>query len=142
MHRSCFSTLKFVIFLLNMKSVPVEEVKEMTIEKFADRWKSKLPSPFPVELLPEPRDSIKLTHIAALYEALEDLLADGTIGGLPRQFREELTDETKKSIDDLVESGTGSIKLQQLLTALRRFVFRYLSAENFFQKRTSHCVLA
>jgi hypothetical protein len=42
-----------------------------------------------------------------------------------------LTEETKKSLDDLVDSRSGSLKLKQFLTALRRFVFRYLSAEKF-----------
>ena len=42
--------------------------------EFAGKLKSKIPSPSPVDLLPEPRSSIRLNHIAALYEALEDLL--------------------------------------------------------------------
>ena len=123
--------IEIIIYLLNKKSIPAEGDEEMALEKFAEMWKSKLPSPFPVNLLPEPRASIQLTHIAPLYEALENLLADGTVEGLPRQFRVELTEETKKSLDDLVDSKNGSLKLKQFLTALRRFVFRYLSAEKF-----------
>ncbi len=130
--RNLLQHIEIVIYLLDMKSIPAEEVQEMTLEKFAEMWKSKLPSPFPVNLLPEPKGSIRLAHIAALYEALEDLLADGTIEGLPKEFRTELTEETKTSLDGLVNSRNGSVKLKQFLTALRRFVFRYLSAEEFY----------
>ena len=129
--RNLLQHIEVIIYVLNMKSMSSEEVKEMTLENFAETCKSKLPSPFPVDLLPEPKASIRLAHIAALYEALEDLLADGRIEGLPRQFRAELTEETKTSLDGLVDSRNGSLKLKQFLTALRRFVFRYLSAEKF-----------
>ena len=130
--RNLLQHIEIVIYLLNMKSIPAENVQDITLEKFAEEWKSKLPSPFPVNLLPEPKASIQLTHIAALYEALEDLLADGTIEGLPRAFRKKLSEEAKISVKSLVDSRTGSLKLKQFLTALRRFVFRYLSAEKFF----------
>ena len=130
--RNLLQHIEIVIYLLNMKSIPAENVQEMTLEKFAEEWKSKLPSPFPVNLLPEPKASIQLTHIAALYEALEDLLADGTIEGLPRAFRIKLSEEAKIRLNSLVDSRTGSLKLKQFLTALRRFAYRYLSAEKFF----------
>ncbi|XP_028413388.1 uncharacterized protein LOC114536260 [Dendronephthya gigantea] len=115
-----------VIFVLNTQSILIQDMK---LIEFADKWKSKLPSEFPVHLLPDP--IIKLAHIPALYEALEDILVDGTIKGLPRKFRAELTEETKKSLNSLVDHRNGSLKLKLFLTALRRFVFRYLSAEKF-----------
>ena len=130
--RNLLQHIEVIIYVLSMKSVASEKVKEMTLENFAEEWKSKLPSPFPVNLLPEPKGSIRLTHIAVLYEALEDLLADGRIEGLPRRFRKEMTEETKGSLNTLVDNRNGSLKLKQFLTALRRFVFRYLSAEKFF----------
>ena len=129
--RNLLQHIEIVIYLLNIKSISSEEAREVSLENFTELWKPKLPSPFPADLLPEPKASIKLTHIAALYEALEDLLADGTIEGLPSQFRKELTEETKGLVDSLVDSRNGSIKVKQFLAALRRFVFRYLSAEKF-----------
>ena len=129
--RKLLQHIEIVIYLLSIESISWEEAREMTLEKFAETWKAKLPSPFPSDLLPEPKSSIKLTHISALYEALEELLADGTVEGLPGQFRKELTEETTKLVDGLVDSRNGSIKLSQFLTALRRFVFRYLSADKF-----------
>ena len=129
--RILLQDIEVVIYLLNIKSISSKEAREMSLVMFAETWKAKLPSPFPAELLPEPKASIKLAHIAALYEALEDLLADGSIEGLPRSFRKELTEATAKLVDGLVDSRNGSIKLRQLLRALRRFVFRYLSADKF-----------
>ena len=125
--------IEVVIFVLNTQSFPIRDdrVQEMTLVEFADKWKSKIPSPFPTDLLPEPKASIRLTHITALYEALEDLLADGTIQGLRKQFQAALTEERKETLNRLVDSRNGSLKLKQFLTASRRFVFRYLSAEKF-----------
>ena len=119
--------IEVLIFVLNMQSLPIQQ--DMTVKDFAEKWKSRIPSPFPVDLLPEPKASIQLAHITVLYEALEDLLADGTIEGLSSQFRIELTDEMKARLNSLEDSRNNSPKLKQLLTALRRFVFRYLSVE-------------
>ena len=120
--------IEIVIFVLSISPFQIHE--EMTVVEFAGKLKSKIPNSLPVDLLPEPRSSIRLTHIAALYEALEDLLVDGAIEGLPGQFRKKLTDETNRSLNVLV-SESKVWQLKQFLTALRRFVFRYLSAEKF-----------
>ena len=126
--------IEVLIFLLKLKLKSVFIDVEMTLEKFLDMWTTMLPSPFPVSLLPEPRGSIKVKHIAAFYEALEDLLADGAIEGLPKKLRKDLMDETKSRLDCLVDNKDGAIKLQTFLNALRRFVFRYLSSEKFSPK--------
>lgn len=121
--------IEVLIFLLKLKLKNID--MDMTLETFAENWLSMLPSPFPVSLLPQPRSSIKLTHVAALYEALEDMLADGAIEGLPDQFREDLPSESKQTLDCLVDKEGGQLKLQTFVNALRRFVFRYLSSEKF-----------
>ena len=123
--------IEVLIFLLKLKLKSVAIDVEMTLEKFVDMWKTMLPNPFPVSLLPEPRGSIKVKHIAAFYEALEDLLADGAIEGLPKKLRKDLMDETRNRLDCLIDNKDGVIKLQTFLNALRRFVFRYLSSEKF-----------
>ncbi|XP_028413396.1 uncharacterized protein LOC114536266 [Dendronephthya gigantea] len=129
--RTLLQHIETIIFLLSLGSDFDKDMKKKTLVELANLWKTELPSPFPVDLLPEPKASIQLTHIAALYEALEDLLADGAIQGLPKQFREELSEDTKTILNSLVDHRNGSLKLKLFLTALRRFVFRYLSAEKF-----------
>ena len=127
--RDLLQHIEILIYLLKFKMKTTFE-KNMPLETFAKEWLSMLPSPFPVKLLPQPSSSIKLMHITVLYEALEDLLADGAIEGLPDQFREELTEEAKDTLSCLVEKDDG-LKLPSFLNALRRFVFRYLSSEKF-----------
>jgi hypothetical protein len=102
---------------------------DMTLEELADEWSPMLPSPFPVNLLPEPRSSIKIKHVAALYEALEDVLADGAIEGLADKFRDVLPGDMKETISAMVDKEIDQLKPHNFLKALRRFVFRYLSSE-------------
>ncbi len=102
---------------------------DMTLEELAEEWKPMLPSPFPVSLLPQPRSSIKIKHVAALYEALEDVLADGAIEGLADKFRAELPADMKETVSTMVDKEIEELKPHNFLKALRRFVFRYLSSE-------------
>ena len=118
--------IEVLIFLLirKLKDFNVD----MTLEQLAEKWSSILPSPFPVNLLPQPRSSIKIEHVAALYEALEDVLADGAIEGLADKFRDELPGGIKDTVRAMVEE-IDQLKPHNFLKALRRFVFRYLSSE-------------
>jgi hypothetical protein len=118
--------IEVLIFLLKRK---LEDFNvDMTLEEFAKKWKPMLPSPFPVHLLPEPRCSIKIKHVAALYEALEDVLADGAIDGLADKFRAQMSDKMKGTISAMVDKEIDQLKPQNVLKALRRLVFRYLSS--------------
>jgi hypothetical protein len=118
--------IEVLIFLLKreLKGFNVN----MTLVTFAEKWSKTLPSPFPVNLLPEPRSSIKIEHVTALYEALEDVLADGAIDGLTDKFRAQMPDKMKDTVSAVVEKGTDQLKPHNFLKALRRFVFRYLSS--------------
>jgi hypothetical protein len=102
---------------------------ETTLEEFAQKWSSILSSSFPVNLLPEPRSLIKMKHVAALYEGVEDTLADGAIDGLDDKFRVELTRDVKETVAVMVNKGIDQLKPSNFLKALRRFVFRYLSSD-------------
>ena len=99
--------------------------KDITLEEFAKKWS---PS-FPVKLLPEPRSSIRVEHIAALYEGLEDILADGAIEGLAEKFRVSMSSAVRESVYVMVNKDIDQLKPRFLLKTLRRFVFRYLSSE-------------
>ena len=102
----------------------------MTLEELGEKWSPLLPSPFPVDLLPEPKSSIKIEHVAALYEALEDILADGAIEGLADKFGAELLVAMEGTARNILEKEIDQLKPHILLKALRRFVFRYLSLES------------
>ncbi|XP_028413785.1 uncharacterized protein LOC114536632 [Dendronephthya gigantea] len=119
--------IEVLIFLLKreLKKINVD----MTLEEFAENWSPMLPSPFPAKLLPEPRRLIKIRHLAALYEALEDVLADGAIEGLADKFRKKLPDEIEESVSTMVGKDIEQLKPPNFLKALRRFIFRYLSSE-------------
>ena len=124
--RDLLHHIEVLIFLI------VQKLKnpnvDMTLEVFIQQL-PMLASPFPVTLLPEPRSSLKIKHIAALYEALEDVLADGAIEGLADKFRDELPSYLKRTVSDMLEKDIEQLKPQNILKALRRFVFRYLSSE-------------
>ena len=119
--------IEVLIFLLKRKLKDFNV--DMTLEELAEKWSEMLPSPFPVNLLPEPRSSIKIKHVAALYEALEDILADGAIEGLADKFRDVLPGDMKETVSAMVYKEIDQLKPHNFLKALRRFVFRYLSSE-------------
>jgi hypothetical protein len=119
--------MEVLIYLLKRKLKNLNV--DMTLEEFAEKWSPMLPSPFPVSLLPEPRSLIKIKHVAALYEALEDVLADGAIDGLADKFRCQLPSKEKDAIRAIVDKEIDQLKPHNFLKALRRFVFRYLSSE-------------
>ena len=119
--------IEVLIFLLKPKLKNFDV--NMTLEELVEKWLPMLPSPFPVTLLPQPRSSIKILHIAALYEALEDVLADGAIEGLADRFSVQLPVDTREKLHSLVNKEIDEFKPHNFLKALRRFVFRYLSSE-------------
>ena len=99
--------------------------KDITLEQFAKNWS---PS-FPVKLLPEPRSSIRVKHVAALYEGLEDILADGAIKGLDEKFRDGMSNAVRERVNLMLSKDIEQLKPRTFLKTLRRFVFRYLSSE-------------
>ncbi|XP_028397453.1 LOW QUALITY PROTEIN: uncharacterized protein LOC114521280 [Dendronephthya gigantea] len=119
--------MEVLIFVLKPKLAELDV--DLTLEELVEKRLPMLPSPFPVILLPQPRSSIKIKHIAALYEALEDMLADGAIEGLAKRFSMTLPTDIKQKLNTILDEKTGQMKPPNFLRALRRFVFRYLSSE-------------
>ena len=129
--RQCLSNLKdtkqvkdllqhteVLMYLLKreLKNVNVDK----TLKELEERWSTILPSGFQVDLLPG--DLIKIEHVCALYEALEDMLADNAIKGLADKYRKQLPGDVPKDL------FLKEVNPHNLLTALRRFVLRYLSS--------------
>ena len=100
---------------------------EEPLTEFTDKWLCGS-RPFPKALLPQPHSAIQLTHVVALYEFLEDMLAESAAKGVHDMYRlaipEEVTEEMTKAAPVSERSA-----LNATTTALRRFIFRYLSSE-------------
>ena len=119
------------IVLCLLKKHQFGEPSESLIE-FTDRWLADS-RPFPTSLLPEPRKAVLLMHVVSLYEFLEDLLADSATEGIHDMYREDLPSDTRQQMSIAIENnstvGSGHIPLVPIAIALRRFIFRYISAE-------------
>ena len=105
---------------------------EEPLTEFTDKWLCGS-RPFPKSSLPQPHSAIQLTHVVALYEFLEDMLAESAAKRVHDVFRVaipvEIADEMAKAA--LVSGKTESDRsaLNAITTGLRRFIFRYLSSE-------------
>lgn len=119
------------IVLCLLKKHEFGEPSEPLID-FTDRWLADS-RPFPTFLLPEPRKAVSLMHVVSLYEFLEDLLADSATEGIHDMYREELPSDTREQMSISIENnstvGSDHIPLAPITIALRRFIFRYISAE-------------
>lgn len=119
------------IVLCLLKKHESGEPSEPLIE-FTDRWLAES-RPFPTDLLPEPHKAVLLMHVVSLYEFLEDLLADSATDGIQDMYREELPSDTREQMSIAIENnstvGSAHIPLAPITIALRRFIFRYISAE-------------
>ncbi|XP_028396213.1 uncharacterized protein LOC114520186 [Dendronephthya gigantea] len=127
--------IEVLIFLLKRKFKDINV--DMTLKHFTENCPTEIS--FPVKLFPQTGSLIKIEHVAALYEALEDVLADGAIEGLDRKFRKKLTDDMKKTVTAMTNRTTGGAQLipRKFLKVLRRFVFRYLSSEKYWPEQST-----
>ncbi|XP_022802189.1 uncharacterized protein LOC111339738 isoform X1 [Stylophora pistillata] len=99
--------------------------------EFTDRWLAES-RPFPKSLLPEPHKDVLLTHVVSLYEFLEDLLADSATEGIHDMYRKEFLSDIRDQMKGIAGNcivGPDNIPLTSVITALKRFIFRYLSSE-------------
>ncbi|KAJ7381008.1 hypothetical protein OS493_004603 [Desmophyllum pertusum] len=119
------------IVLCLLKKHQFGKPSEPLIE-FTDRWLAES-RPFPKSFLPEPRRAVLLMHVVSLYEFLEDLLAESATEGIHDMYREELPSDTRDQMSNVIDNngtaGSDHIPLESITTALRRFIFRYISAD-------------
>ena len=105
---------------------------EEPLTEFTDKWLGGS-RPFPKQLLPQPHIAIQLMHVVALYEFLEDTLAESTAKRVHDTYRatipKEITDDLAKAAFFSGKSETNRSTLRAITIALRRFIFRYLSSE-------------
>lgn len=105
---------------------------EEPLTEFTDKWLGGS-RPFPKQLLPQPHSAIQLMHVVALYEFLEDTLAESTAKHVHDTYRatipKEIKDDLAKAAFFSGKSETNRSTLRAITIALRRFIFRYLSSE-------------
>ncbi|KAK3605800.1 hypothetical protein CHS0354_002416 [Potamilus streckersoni] len=98
--------------------------KETPLVEFVDNWSSVLTRPFPKQVLPSPEDAIRLCHIVALNELLEELNADGIIDSLEDEYRVPLEGSAHTFIDGFLSRSV--LMAEVVLKAEKRFVHRCL----------------
>lgn len=105
---------------------------EEPLTEFTDKWLGGS-RPFPKQLLPQPHSAIQLMHVVALYEFLEDTLAESAAKRVHDNYRtaipKEMTDDMATADFFSGKSETDRAVLRAITTALRRFIFRYLSSD-------------
>ncbi|XP_022802176.1 uncharacterized protein LOC111339729 [Stylophora pistillata] len=125
--RELLEHMEIVLCLLKRHRIgkPDERLTE-----FTDKWFCGL-RPFPKESLPEPHHEIQLMHVVALYEFLEDLLAESAAKRVHDMYRSPIPRHIKdKLAKTAILSGKSEADaLNAITTALRRFIFRYLYSE-------------
>ena len=105
---------------------------EDPLTEFTDKW-VRGPRPFPKDLLPQPHSAIQLTHVVALYEFLEDILADSVAKRVHDTYRvpipKEITNEMTKGTPASGTTESRRSVINAITVALKRFIYRYLSSE-------------
>jgi hypothetical protein len=95
---------------------------DQTIDSYIQAWQKTLPGGFSAHLLPSGGEPLRLSHLVALYECLENMQADIVINTLDDNLKEPLSVTMKEEIRDFVDSFPASI----LEIALKRFIIRNL----------------
>lgn len=100
---------------------------EEPLTEFTDKW-IRGSRPFPKALLPQPHSAIQLTHVVALYQFLEDILAESAAKRVHDMYRTAIPAE---KVQEMVKVASKCEKpeLNAITTAIRRFIFRYLTTE-------------
>lgn len=135
----CEESLKNVQDLLEHMEIVLCLLKRHRVGKpddplteFTDNW-LRGPRPFPKDLLPHPHSAIHLTHVVALYEFLEDMLAESAAKRVHDMYRvpipEEIANEMTKGTPASGTTESHRSIITAINVALKRFIYRYLSSE-------------
>ena len=105
---------------------------EQPLVEFTNQWQTSS-RPFPKSLLPEPHTAVRLTHVVSLYECLEDIFAVSSVESVNDRYRNPLLSDVKDDLVKVVNSPSlkaEGVSLDVIITALRRFMFRFLLSED------------
>ena len=139
LYRQCEQSLKNVQDLLEHMEIVLCLLKrhrvgkpEVPLTEFTDNW-LRGPRPFPKDLLPQPHSTIQLTHVVALYEFLEDMLAESAAKRVHDMYRlpipEDIANEMTKGTPASGTTESHRSVITAINVALKRFIYRYLSSE-------------
>ena len=137
--KQCEQSLKNVQDLLEHMEIVLCLLKRHRVGKpedpmteFTDNW-LRGRRPFPKDLLPQPHSAIQLTHVVALYEFLEDILAESAAKRVHDMYRiripEEIANEMTKGTPASGTTESHHSVINAINVALKRFIYRYLSSE-------------
>ncbi|CAG8436411.1 921_t:CDS:2 [Rhizophagus irregularis] len=76
---------------------------------------------------------LQLKHVVSLYEVIEEQVANIMIQFIDKKFKEPLTDDMKKDLDDAIDfegGNKGKIPADSFIIAMKRFIQRVLQAES------------
>ncbi|XP_001629791.2 uncharacterized protein LOC5509270 [Nematostella vectensis] len=94
-----------------------------SLKMYTTIWKSQ---GFSKDLFPRLHDNLRLKHVVALYEFLEDKLSDAAVSCVEKQYRQELPAVgLQDKIKELEEEQQTDV-LDAAVVALKRFIFRYI----------------
>ena len=98
--------------------------QDQTLASYIQTWLKTLPGGLMVDLLPSGGEPLKLCHLVALYEFLENQQADIVIDSLDERFKKDLPPPVKKELLEFI--NCNHIPINSIQIAFRRFVMRYL----------------
>ncbi|XP_072043642.1 uncharacterized protein [Amphiura filiformis] len=96
-----------------------------SLDEYIKRWATQLPGSFPDNLLPQPRDGVKLQHVVHLYETLENFLVDAVVESLRDEYRRDIPERSADHLGQKLKPLTME-QLEESAGSLRRFIFRFL----------------
>jgi len=101
--------------------------RDQTIDSYIQKWHKTLPGGFNASLLPSSGEPLRLSHIVALYECLENFQADVVIDSLNDCFKKPLLLDLELELKDFVEvAEAAGIPMDSVMTAVKRFIVRHL----------------
>jgi len=101
--------------------------RDQTIDSYIQKWHKTLPGGFTASLLPSSGEPLRLSHVVALYECLENLQADVVIDSLNDYLKKPLTLDLESELKDFIEvAEAAGIPIDSVMTAVKRFIVRRL----------------
>jgi len=99
---------------------------DQTIANYIQQWLVSLPGSISADLLPSVGEPLRLSHLVALYEFVENLQAEIVIDSLHDCYKVPLPNNVREEMRQFVD--TNCIEISSVQIAFRRFVMRYLTS--------------